>query len=104
MTHFSYITNHLLPSWIKQWTCNLKIWSDLMTNNYEEYALLKDDDPYQECYEWFWSSINIDDTLPKEFLEGLYGMVEDIDTGIVKTIPADDVFNRINGLVNDIEG
>ena len=74
-----------------------------MTNNYEAYALLEDDSPYQECYEWFWSSINIDDTLPKEFLEGLYQMIDDIDAEIVKTIPADDVFNRMNELVKDIK-
>ena len=66
-----------------------------MTNNYEGYALLEEDDPEQECYEWFWASINIDDTLPKEFLEHLYQMMDDIDTGKVKTYPADDILKRI---------
>ena len=101
MTHFKYITDHLLPSWVQQWTCNFKIWADLMTSNYERYVLLEDDDPYQECYEWFWSSINIDDTLPKEYLEGLYQMINDIDTGIVKTIPAEDVLKRMKELVEE---
>ena len=71
------------------------MWADLMTNNYEGYALLEEDDPEQECYEWFWASINIDDTLPKEFLEHLYQMMDDIDTGKVKTYPADDILKRI---------
>ena len=103
MTYFKYITDYLLRAWVQSWTYNFKIWSDLMTNNYEAYAFLEDDDPYQECYEWFWSSINIDDTLPKEFLEGLYQMMEDINTGIVKTIPANEVFARMKELVDDME-
>lgn len=101
MTHFSYITNHLLPSWVRQWTCNFKIWSDLMTNNYEVYANPWGESPERECYEWFWSSINMDETLPKEFLEELYQMMEDIDTGIVKTIPADEFLSRMKELVDD---
>ena len=77
MSNLEYITKHLLPSWVQQWTCNFRMWADLMTNNYEGYALLEEDDPEQECYEWFWASINIDDTLPKEFLEHLYQMMVD---------------------------
>ena len=72
-----------------------------MTGNYESYALFEEDNPYQECYEWFWASINLDDTLSKEYLETLYQMMNDIDTGIVKTIPAKDVLNRLNELVNE---
>ena len=91
MTHFTYITDHLLRAWVQQWTCNFRIWADLMTGNYDGYALLEEDDPYQECYEWFWASISIDDTLPKEFLEHLYQTIEDIDSGKVKTYPMEDV-------------
>ena len=103
MTHFIYITDHLLPSWIQQWTYNFKIWSDLMTNNYEVYATPYSESPERECYEWFWASINIDDTLPKESLERLYQMINDIDTGIVKTVPAKDVLKRMKELVDDME-
>ena len=71
-----------------------------MTDNYEGYALLEDDDPYQECCGWFWASINIDDTLPKEFLESLYQMMDDVDTGKVKTVPAEDVLKRLKELVD----
>lgn len=74
-----------------------------MTNNYEVYANPWDESPERECYEWFWSSINMDDTLPKEFLESLYQMMDDIDTGIVKTYPAEDVLKRMKELVDDIE-
>ena len=100
LSWFKYITKHLLPSWVQQWTCNFRIWADLMTNNYEGYALLEEDDPEQECYEWFWASINMDDTLPKEFLESLYQMMDDIDTGKVRTYPAEDVLKRMKELVD----
>ena len=50
-----------------------------MTNNYETYANPYGESPERECYEWFWASINLDETLPKEFLEELYQRMEDID-------------------------
>ena len=64
---------------------NFKMWRDLISGNYENYALLEEDDPYEECYQWFWTSINLDECLDKEFLEHLQQMVEDIDAGRVKT-------------------
>ena len=100
MTHLEYIKQHLFPSWVQQWTCNFRIWADLMTNRYDCYALLEEDDPEQECYEWFWASINMDDTLPKEFLESLYQMMDDIDSGKVRTYPAENVLKRLEDLVD----
>ena len=66
-----------------------------MTSNYEGYALLKDDDPYEQCYEWFWTSINLDETYPKEFLEHLQQMVDDIDSGKVKTYTLEEVMEEL---------
>ena len=103
MTHLSYITRHLFPSWVQSWTSNFKLWADLMTNNYEVYANPWGESPEQECYEWFWASINMDDTLPKEFLERLYQMMDDIDTGIVRTYPAEEVLGRMKELVDEME-
>ena len=100
MTHFTYITDHLLRAWVQQWSYNFRIWADLMTNRYDGYALLEEDDPEQECYEWFWASINMDDTLPKEFLESLYQMMDDIDSGKVRTYPAENVLKRLEDLVD----
>jgi hypothetical protein len=71
------------------------MWRDLISGNYENYALLKQDDPFQECYEWFWTSINMDETYPKEFLEYLLQMVEDIDTGKEKTYSFDEVMQEL---------
>ena len=71
-----------------------------MTNNYGVYANPYCESPEKECYEWFWASINIDDTLPKEYLENLYQMMNDIDTGKVRTFPADDVLKKLKELVD----
>ena len=80
-----------------------RIWADLMGSNYKDYALLKKDDPFQECYDWFWSSINLDEVYPKEFLEYLLQMVDDIDTGKVETVPlTEDFFDRLKDLVEDV--
>ena len=78
------------------------MWSDLMTENYENYALLKEDDPFQECYNWFWTSINLDETYPKEFLEYLQEMVDRIDRGEEKLIPfTQEMIYELNNLVGE---
>ena len=87
MTHFDYITKHMLPGWVESWKYNFRIWSDLMTNNYKPYANPWGESPERECYEWFWASINMDETLSKEFLEYLHQKLDDVDKGKVKPIP-----------------
>jgi hypothetical protein len=80
------------------------MWRDLISGNYADYALLKTDDPYEECYQWFWTSINLDETYPKEFLEYLMEMCDRIDRGEEKLIPMDEDFmNRLKDLVEDVE-
>ena len=104
MTWFEYIFTHLIPTWFQSFNDNFRMWRDLVTGDYEKYTLLKDDDPFQECYDWFWSSINLDETYPKEFLEYLLQMVDDIDTGKVETIPlTEDFFDRLKDLVKDVD-
>ena len=78
MTWPDYIINHLIFSWFQSFSGNFRIWCDLMTGNYADYALMWYDDPYEECYEWFWTSINSDDTLAKEFLDYLYELKKTI--------------------------
>ena len=87
MTHFEYITQHLFPAWTQTWRYNFQAWADLMTNNYSPYKVNPDTNAEQECYDWFWTSIQLDDTYSKEFIEKIYLMVEDIESGKVKTIP-----------------
>ena len=85
--------------WMTGWQSigmNFRMWADLVTGNYQNYALLSDDDPFTECYEWFWASLNEDDTYPREFLEELQQIVDDIENGKMELIPADeDFFKRL---------
>ena len=49
-------------------------------------------------------SLGDDDTLPKEFLEHLMQMAEDVRTGKEKVIPLDeDFFDRLEDLLKDVE-
>ena len=94
MTHFEYITKHLFPTWVHQWTYNFKHWLDLITENYEAYENPFGESPERECYEWFWASINLDDTYTKEYLEELYQMVEDMKSNNVTAISLDSLLNE----------
>jgi hypothetical protein len=74
--------------WMTGWQSirsTFRIWSDLMKSNYDGYALMNEDDPFTECCEWFWASLNEDDVYDKEFLEYLLQLVEDIELGKVET-------------------
>ena len=95
MSWMEYIITHLIPTWFQSFNDNFVMWRDLITENYEPYKLLKDDNPEQECYDWFWSSINLDETYSKPFLESLLQMVDDINTGKEKVIPIDDVMANL---------
>jgi hypothetical protein len=93
--------------WMTGWQSirsNFRMWGDLMGGNYEGYGLLKEDDPYTECLEWFWASLNEDDVYPKFFLEELLQIIDDIDSGKEKLIPMDlDQLKRISELLDDVE-
>jgi hypothetical protein len=81
-----------------------RIWRDLMTDNFKDYTLLHTDDPFTECYEWFWVSLGEDECYPKFFLEDLMEMCDRIDRGEEKLIPLDeDFFDRLKDLVKDVE-
>lgn len=93
---FDYWIGHC---WMTGWQSirgAFRIWADLMTSNYADYALPRTvEDPEEECKEWFWVSLGEDETYPKEFLEHLLQMVDDIETGKVKTIPMDEVMENL---------
>ena len=73
-----------------------RIWADLMGSNYKDYALPRTvEDPEKECIEWFWGTLGEDEVYPKEFLEYLLQMVDDIDSGKVKTYPMDEVMEEM---------
>jgi hypothetical protein len=93
--------------WMTGWQTigiNFRVWGDLMGSSYENYSLLKDVDPEQECIEWFWVGLNDDDVYPREFLEGLMEMMDRIDRGEEKLIPLDeDFFDRLKELTDGVE-
>ena len=101
---FEYWIGHC---WMTGWVSihsTFRIWKDLMTSNYEHYALMKEDDPEIECMEWFWASLNEDDVYPKEFLEHLMQMVEDIELGKVETYSMDEVMDKLKWANEVLEG
>ena len=103
MSWVEYIFTHLVPTAFQTFNNNFVMWRDLITGDYEKYKLLKDDDAYQECYDWFWCSINLDETYPKFFLEELLQMSNDVATGKVKTVPfTKDMFDDLKDLVGDL--
>jgi hypothetical protein len=74
-----------------------------MGNHYQDYALLKTDDPLEQCILYFWDSLE-DEIYPKHFLDSLLQMAHDIDTGKEKVIPLDEnFFDRMKDLVKDVE-
>jgi hypothetical protein len=104
MNWWEYWIGHCWMTGWQSMRMTFRIWADLMTSNYENYALMKEDDPETECVEWFWASLNEDDVYPKEFLEYLMQMVDDIETGKEKLIPLDeDFFDRLKDITDGVE-
>jgi len=88
LTWIEYIWNScIIQGWYNCWY-SFKNWADLMGDNYQDYALLISDDPLEQCIIYFWDSLE-DEIYPKEFLEELMQMVDDIDSGKVKPVPFD---------------
>jgi hypothetical protein len=94
LSWFEYvILSCLKQGWYNCWY-SFQNWKDLVLNNYQEYALLKDDDPLELCILNFWDSLE-DEIYPKLFLESLLQMVDDIATGKEKVYPMDDVMKNL---------
>ena len=103
MSWVEYYITHVFPTGWNTIAVAFRIWKDLMTDNYKDYSLLKDDDPFEECSGWFWATLGEDDVYPKFFLEELMQMADDVATGKVKTVPfTKDMFDDLNDLVGDL--
>jgi hypothetical protein len=103
MSWVEYYITHVFPTGWNTIAAAFRIWKDLMTDNYKDYSLLKDDDPFEECSGWFWATLGEDDVYPKFFLEELMQMADDVATGKVKTVPfTKDMFDDLNDLVGDL--
>jgi len=103
LSWFEYIWfSCIQQGWYNCWY-SFKNWSDLMGNSYQDYALLKDDDPLEQCILFFWDSLE-DEIYSKSFLESLLQMVDDINTGKEEVVPLDkDFFDRLKDLTDEVE-
>lgn len=103
LSWFEYIWfSCIVQGWYNCWYA-FKNWADLMGNNYQDYALLKDDDPLEQCILYFWDSLE-DDIYPKHFLDHLLQLSDDVKTGKEKVVPLDeDFFDRMKNLVDGVE-
>jgi hypothetical protein len=81
MTNFEYYFHHCIPTGWQTVKGAFTAWRDLLSGNWEPYALLGDDDPFTECREWFWQLLGEDNVYPKKFLEDLQEIVRRINTG-----------------------
>lgn len=98
MNLVDYYFKHVIPTgWRTIWSA-FRVWRDLMTDNYADYALLAEDDPLEECLGWFWVMLGEDNVYPKAFLEDLQELVRRIDAGEVDLVP----FESIEGLLEDL--
>lgn len=105
LSWLNYIFTHLLPTWITTFKYNFMTWADLVwfSDNHKHYTLLKNDDPFEMCYQEFWFNINDDDIYPKELLEYLLQTVDDVETGKVQPIPfTREMMNSLTDLVGDV--
>jgi len=92
--------------WYNCWYA-FKNWTDLMGNNYQEYALLVSDDPLEQCILYFWDSLE-DEIYPKHFLEELMQMAEDVESGKEKLIPftkemSDEIDYLVGDMIDDVD-
>jgi hypothetical protein len=98
-TKLNWWEYHIGHCWMTGWQTigdAFRIWADLMGSNYENYAPPRTaEDPEAECISWFWATLGEDDVYPKEFLEYLMQMVDDIDTGKVRTYSLDEVMREL---------
>jgi hypothetical protein len=102
LSWFDYIWNSCIrQGWYNCWYA-YKNWADLMGNNYQDYALLKTDDPLEQCILYFWDSLE-DEIYPKKFLESLLQMADDVRTGKEEVIPMGEVMGRLKELVENVE-
>ena len=102
LSWFEYIIfSCIQQGWYNCWY-TFKNWGDLMGNSYQDYALLKDDDPLEQCTLYFWDSLE-DEIYPKKFLESLLQMVDDIATGKEKVYPMDDVLTNLKTWLEEEE-
>lgn len=89
MNLIEYYALHCIPTGWQTIRSAFYAWKDLMMGNYEGYAVLDDDNPYEECLGWFWQLLGEDNVYPKAFLEDLQELIRRVEAGEVELIPFD---------------
>jgi len=67
MSWVEYYITHVFPTGWNTIAAAFRIWKDLMTDNYKDYSLLKDDDPFEQCSGWFWAMLGKMKFIPNSF-------------------------------------
>lgn len=104
MSQLEYWLLYCIPSGFQTIHYSFLNWMDLVwfPDNQKNYALLKDDDPFEQCRLYFWDELQ-DEVYDKEFIEKLYGLYEQVERGEVEEIPFDEnMLDEINDLVGDL--
>lgn len=104
MSQFEYWFRYCIPSGFQSMRYAFLNWMDLVwfSDNQKDYALLKDDDPFEQCRLYFWDELQ-EEVYPKEFIEEIYELSEQVDRGEVELIPFDEsMLDEINDLVGDL--
>lgn len=87
MSNLDYYFNHCIFTGINSFKRAIRTWIDfVLLENYGNYILLEDDDPFTECRAAFWNDITESDVLSKEFLKYIQDIVSRIDSGEEKLI------------------
>jgi len=81
MTNFEYYFYHCIPTGFQTLRSAFVTWRDLLADDWDKYALMDEDIPFEECREWFWQLLGEDNVYPKKFLEDLEEIVRRIDAG-----------------------
>lgn len=97
ISNIEYLWICISQGW-HNFACSFRNWGHLMGNNYEGYGLLPQDDALECCMWYFWDSLE-EGVYDKEFLEYLYQLVEDVNTGKEKVIP----FDNLDDLMKEFE-
>ncbi len=93
MSWLEYFFTHCIPTGFKNIKDSFYFWVKLLQGDFEDYRIYNgrtykysDQELFELLRSDFWYSLE-EDILEKEFLEYLIGLAEDVESGVVETIP-----------------
>jgi hypothetical protein len=108
MSWLEYFFTHCIPTGFKNIKDSFYFWVKLLQGDFEDYRIYNgrtytysDQELFELLRSDFWYSLE-DDILDKEFLEYLIGLSEDVESGVVETIPWSETdYDELINLVGD---